>query len=65
MGKKQRRMQPLCEGTQRCLKFDLSPKPSARVTSYRDYLDNAVHHFDIPGRHTQLVLKAYPKIISR
>jgi transglutaminase-like putative cysteine protease len=50
------RMQPLTEGTQRCLKFDLGLKPSARVTSYRDHLGNAVHHFDIPGRHTQLVI---------
>ena len=30
------RMQPLTEGPQRCLKFDLSLKPSARYTSYRD-----------------------------
>ena len=52
------RMQPLTEGPQRCLKFDLSLKPSARVTSYRDHLGNAVHHFDIPGRHTQLVINA-------
>jgi len=52
------RMQPLTEGPQRCLKFDLSLKPTARVTSYRDHLGNAVHHFDIPGRHTQLVINA-------
>src|SRR5215207_7211372 len=52
------RMQPLSEGPQRCLKFDLSLKPSARVTSYRDHLGNAVHHFDIPGRHTQLVINS-------
>ncbi len=52
------RMQPLSEGPQRCLKFDLGLKPSARVTSYRDHLGNAVHHFDVPGRHTQLVINA-------
>lgn len=52
------RMQPLSDGPQRCLKFDLNLKPSARVTSYRDHLGNAVHHFDIPGRHTQLVINA-------
>src|SRR5215207_6104087 len=50
------RMQPLSDGRQRCLKFDLSLKPSARVTSYQDHLGNAVHHFDIPGRHAQLVI---------
>ncbi|HEX8116529.1 MAG TPA: transglutaminase family protein [Pyrinomonadaceae bacterium] len=52
------RMQPLTEGPQRCLKFDLGLKPSARAASYRDHLGNAVHHFDIPGRHTQLVINA-------
>ncbi|HWS88050.1 MAG TPA: transglutaminase family protein [Pyrinomonadaceae bacterium] len=52
------RMQPLTEGPQRCLKFDLGLKPAARATSYRDHLGNAVHHFDIPGRHTQLVIDA-------
>ncbi len=52
------RMQPLSEGPQRCLKFDLSLRPQARVSSYRDHLGNAVHHFDIPGRHTQLVITA-------
>lgn len=50
------RMQPLSEGPQRCLKFDLNVKPSARASFYHDHLGNAVHHFDIPGRHTQLVI---------
>jgi transglutaminase-like putative cysteine protease len=52
------RMQPLSEGPQRCLKFDLGLRPQARVSSYRDHLGNAVQHFDIPGRHTQLVITA-------
>src|SRR5215204_5014240 len=52
------RMQPLSDGPQRCLKFDLGLKPSARVASYRDHLGNVVQHFDIPGRHTQLVINA-------
>ncbi len=52
------RMQPLTEGPQRCQKFDLGLKPSARAAAYRDHLGNAVHHFDIPGRHTQLVINA-------
>lgn len=58
------RMQPLSEGPQRCLKFDLNLKPSARITSYRDHLGNAVHHFDIPGRHTQLVINSKSLIES-
>jgi transglutaminase-like putative cysteine protease len=52
------RMQPLTEGPQRCLKFDLGLKPAAHAAAYRDHLGNAVHHFDIPGRHTQLVINA-------
>jgi transglutaminase-like putative cysteine protease len=52
------RMQPLTEGPQRCLKFDVNLKPSARATVYYDHLGNAVHYFDIPGRHTQLVINA-------
>jgi transglutaminase-like putative cysteine protease len=51
-------MQPRSEGPQHCLSFELSLNPKARVTSYRDYLGNIVHHFDVPGRHLQLVVKA-------
>lgn len=52
------RMQPLSEGQQRCLKFEVNLRPPARVSSYRDHLGNSVHNFDIPGRHTQLVINA-------
>lgn len=52
------RMQPRTEGNQRCLKFDLTTQPRARVQGYRDYLGNVVHHFDIPGKHGQLKITA-------
>ena len=52
------RMRPRSEGLHRCLKFDLSLKPAAQVAAYQDYAGNTVHHFDIPGRHTQLVITA-------
>lgn len=48
------RMQPRTEGPQRCLSFQLSVDPRAQVFFYRDYLGNSVHHFDVPGKHTQL-----------
>lgn len=51
-------MQPRSEGNQRCLKFDLTTQPRARVQGYRDYLGNVVHHFDIPGKHSQLKITA-------
>jgi transglutaminase-like putative cysteine protease len=52
------RMQPRSESGQRSLQFDLSTNPRARILAYRDYLGNVVHHFDIPGRHTQLRITA-------
>src|ERR1043166_1424252 len=52
------RMHPRTEGSQRCLSFGLAVKPRTRVMSYHDYLGNAVHHFDIPGHHTQLTITA-------
>jgi transglutaminase-like putative cysteine protease len=52
------RMQPLSEGNQRLLKFALSLRPSARLNAYQDHLGNTVHHFDVPARHSQLVIEA-------
>jgi Transglutaminase-like enzymes, putative cysteine proteases len=52
------RMHPRTEGTQRCLTFQLSVSPKARVTSYRDYLGNTIHHFDVPGHHNELMIVA-------
>ena len=48
------RMQPRSESGQRCLQFELTTNPRARVHAYRDHLGNVVHHFDIPARHGQL-----------
>jgi transglutaminase-like putative cysteine protease len=47
------RMHPRTEGAQRCLTFQLSVSPRTRVTSYRDYLGNTIHHFDVPGHHKE------------
>ena len=52
------RMHPRSDGNQRCLSFQLSVHPRARVFHYRDYLGNSVHHFDVPGQHTQLYIIA-------
>ena len=48
------RMQPRTDGRQRCLRFDTTTTPRAQVFGYHDYAGNAVHYFDIPGRHTRL-----------
>ena len=52
------RMQPASEGAQQCLQFELQVEPRARVFAYRDALGNAVHHFDLPGRHKTLSVTA-------
>lgn len=56
------RMQPRDEGRQRRHSFELSINPRAQVTHYRDHLGNTVHHFDIPGQHTQLIITAQAMI---
>ena len=52
------RTQPRSEGYQRCLTFDLGVIPPTRVMSYRDFLGNIVHHFDIPGAFSELTVTA-------
>jgi transglutaminase-like putative cysteine protease len=50
------RMHPRTDATQRCLNFHLSVSPRCRLFSYRDYLGNNIHHFDIPVAHEHLVI---------
>jgi len=52
------RMQPRSDGRQRCLRFELTTHPRARVFAYLGYTGNVVHHFDVPGRHQQLMITA-------
>src|SRR6201985_3257434 len=52
------RMHPRSAQNQRCLTFHLSVSPRCRVFSYRDHLANQIHHFDVPGQHSQLTIIA-------
>jgi transglutaminase-like putative cysteine protease len=52
------RMQPRSEGSQRCLHFGLSTLPASRVLMYQDHEGNAVHHFNLPGKHSRLTVTA-------
>jgi transglutaminase-like putative cysteine protease len=52
------RMQPRTEGMQRCIHFRLSTTPVSRVMRYQDHDGNIVHHFNIAGRHSHLVVDA-------
>jgi transglutaminase-like putative cysteine protease len=51
-------MQPRSDDYQHCLNFTLTLEPTAKLTTYRDYLGNVVHHFDIPHRHDALIILA-------
>jgi transglutaminase-like putative cysteine protease len=51
-------MHPRSEGNQRCLTFHLAVSPRCRVFAYRDHVGNNIHHFDIPGQHSYLVIVA-------
>jgi transglutaminase-like putative cysteine protease len=50
------RVNPRSDGAQRCVNFQFTVSPRAHVSTYRDFLGNTVHYFDVPGRHTQLVI---------
>ena len=52
------RTQPRNDVRQRCLTFSLDVKPKANVMLYRDFFGNAVHHFDIPGRHKEIEVRS-------
>jgi transglutaminase-like putative cysteine protease len=52
------RLQPRSDTQQRCLTSSLDVNPPASITVHRDFYGNAVHHFDIPGRHTSIKLLA-------
>ncbi|HMO58536.1 MAG TPA: transglutaminase family protein [Roseiflexaceae bacterium] len=52
------RMQPRTDAGQRCHSFTLQTIPRALILSHRDYSGNIVHHFDIPGRHSQITVTA-------
>jgi transglutaminase-like putative cysteine protease len=52
------RMHPRTEMEQRCLSFQLMVDPRARVHTYRDYLGNSVHHFNVPAKHLELRILA-------
>lgn len=52
------RLQPRSDTQQRCLAFSLDVTPRANVMVYRDFYGNTVHHFDIPGRHSEIEVAA-------
>ncbi len=49
-------VQPRSEGNQSLRQFDLEIEPVARPFMRRDWMNNIVHHFDVPGEHTSLAV---------
>jgi transglutaminase-like putative cysteine protease len=52
------RLQPADDYRQTLLHFDVTVDPEASVRTRRDYYDNTVHHFHLPGRHPRMELRA-------
>jgi transglutaminase-like putative cysteine protease len=52
------RMQPRTDEWQRCINFSLVVLPTSRALNYGDIYDNQIHFFTIPGRHSELFLRA-------
>ena len=52
------RMQPCTDELQQCLNFQLHLRPPAHIASYSDHLGNIVHHFNVPGLHSELAIRA-------
>jgi transglutaminase-like putative cysteine protease len=48
------RLQPRSDTRQRCLTSSIEVNPAAVVSVFRDFYGNAVHHFDIPGKHNSI-----------
>src|SRR3954465_15060465 len=52
------RMQPRTDDYQQCINFYLHVRPNTHIFSYQDYLYNTIHHFNIPGLHSELTITA-------
>jgi transglutaminase-like putative cysteine protease len=52
------RLHPRNDGQQRCIRFQLDIRPKVKHFSYRDYLGNVLHSFNIPGAHNHMALKS-------
>jgi transglutaminase-like putative cysteine protease len=57
------RMQPRSDRQQRCLNFQLEVWPHAQVLTSSDCVQNAIHYFDIPRRHSELLLRAHSLVL--
>ncbi|MEN9855274.1 MAG: hypothetical protein RLZZ157_400 [Pseudomonadota bacterium] len=51
-------LQPLTLPLQRLIGFEIITEPRAKMLTYRDWLGNVVYHFDLPAKHSELVIRS-------
>jgi transglutaminase-like putative cysteine protease len=51
-------LQPLTLPNQRLIGFEIITEPRAKMLTYRDWLGNIVYHFDLPAKHTELIIRS-------
>lgn len=57
-------LRPADDYRQTLLAFELDISPKATVRSRRDQFDNFIHHFHLPGDHTELVITATSSVVT-
>lgn len=57
-------LRPADDYRQTLLAFDLGISPKATVRSRHDSFDNLIHHFHLPGDHTELVITATSSVVT-
>jgi transglutaminase-like putative cysteine protease len=56
------RMRPATTGVQRCLQFEVSVEPEARVFAFQDSRGNWIHHFSVPQKHQRLTIATQAQV---
>jgi len=51
-------LQPLTLTHQRLIGFEIITEPRAKMMTYRDWLGNFVYHFDVPAKHSELIIRS-------
>jgi transglutaminase-like putative cysteine protease len=58
-------MQPRADANHRLVTWSLQTDPQARYFAYTDWLGNMVYHFDVPGAHDGLQIRAVSVVETR
>lgn len=59
------RLQPVPNPEQVVENFLLRVLPAARLTHFKDFYSNWIHHFEIPESHNYLMIEAQSRVITR